>query len=61
LITGWSRSAACLGDHQWALTNSLRTELRSHGTLVVGVHAGFIDTDMTASVTEEKISPRAVA
>jgi NAD(P)-dependent dehydrogenase (short-subunit alcohol dehydrogenase family) len=46
---------------QWALTNALRTELRAQGTLVVGVHAGFIDTDMTASVVEAKISPREVA
>ncbi|HTV86918.1 MAG TPA: SDR family oxidoreductase [Dyella sp.] len=30
----------------WALTNSLRNELRDQGTLVVGVHAGLIDTDM---------------
>jgi NAD(P)-dependent dehydrogenase (short-subunit alcohol dehydrogenase family) len=30
----------------WALTNSLRTALREHGTQVLGVHAGPIDTDM---------------
>ncbi|MEZ0051129.1 NAD(P)-dependent dehydrogenase (short-subunit alcohol dehydrogenase family) [Mycobacterium sp. MAA66] len=46
---------------QWALTNALRTELHAQGTLVVGVHAGFIDTDMAASVVEAKISPREVA
>jgi len=34
---------------QWALTNALRVELRAQGTLVVGVHAGFIDTDMAAA------------
>src|SRR5829696_6288817 len=39
----------------WSLTNALRMELRSQGTLVVAVHAGFIDTDA------EKISPQAVA
>src|SRR5271169_1299255 len=46
---------------EWALTNALRVELRAQGTLVVGVHAGFIDTDMAATVAQEKISPRGVA
>jgi short-subunit dehydrogenase len=36
-------------------------ELRGQGTLVVGVHAGFIDTDMAAAVQDSKISPREVA
>ena len=46
---------------EWALTNALRVELHGQGTLVVGVHAGFIDTDMTATVKDSKISPREVA
>jgi NAD(P)-dependent dehydrogenase (short-subunit alcohol dehydrogenase family) len=51
-----SKSAA------WALTNSLRTELRQQGTLVVAVHAGFIDTDMAAQIpADAKISPAEVA
>src|SRR5439155_7481006 len=37
-----SKSAA------WSLTNALRIELRQQGTLVVAVHAGFIDTGMAA-------------
>jgi NAD(P)-dependent dehydrogenase (short-subunit alcohol dehydrogenase family) len=41
---------------EWALTNAIRIELRASGTLVVGVHAGWIDTDMAASVPESKIS-----
>jgi len=45
----------------WSLTNALRIELRRQGTLVVAVHAGFIDTDMAAGVNGEKISPQAVA
>jgi NAD(P)-dependent dehydrogenase (short-subunit alcohol dehydrogenase family) len=45
----------------WSLTNSLRLELRQQGTLVVAVHAGFIDTDMAAGVDAEKISPESVA
>jgi NAD(P)-dependent dehydrogenase (short-subunit alcohol dehydrogenase family) len=45
----------------WSLTNAFRMELRSQGTLVVAVHAGFIDTDMAAGIDAEKISPQAVA
>ncbi|MDT0346451.1 SDR family oxidoreductase [Streptomyces litchfieldiae] len=45
----------------WALTNALRLELLDRGTRVVGVHAGYIDTDMAAGVTEPKSSPEDVA
>ena len=45
----------------WSLTNSLRIELRRQGTLVVAVHAGYIDTDMAAGVNAEKVSPQSVA
>jgi NAD(P)-dependent dehydrogenase (short-subunit alcohol dehydrogenase family) len=45
----------------WSLTNALRMELRRQGTLVVAVHAGFIDTDMAAGIDAPKISPEAVA
>jgi NAD(P)-dependent dehydrogenase (short-subunit alcohol dehydrogenase family) len=31
---------------EWSLTNGVRIELARQGTLVVGVHAGFIDTEM---------------
>ncbi|MCW2911048.1 MAG: short-chain dehydrogenase [Actinomycetia bacterium] len=45
----------------WSLTNGIRTELHHQGTLVVAVHAGFIDTDMAALVDAPKISPQSVA
>ena len=45
----------------WALTNGLRNELRAQGTLVVGVHAGYIDTDMVAKVTAPKTKPEVIA
>jgi NAD(P)-dependent dehydrogenase (short-subunit alcohol dehydrogenase family) len=45
----------------WSLTNALRIELRRQGTLVVAVHAGFIDTDMAAGVIGDKVSPESVA
>src|SRR5690242_14996303 len=46
---------------EWSLTNGVRLELHHQGTLVVAVHAGFIDTDMAALVSEPKISPESVA
>lgn len=49
-----SKSAA------WSLTNGLRVELAEQGTLVVGVHAGFIDTDMAAFVDRPKARPEDV-
>jgi NAD(P)-dependent dehydrogenase (short-subunit alcohol dehydrogenase family) len=38
---GASKAAA------WSLTNGIRVELAHHGTLVVAVHAAFIDTDLS--------------
>jgi NAD(P)-dependent dehydrogenase (short-subunit alcohol dehydrogenase family) len=45
----------------WALTNGLRHELRAQGTLVVAVHAGYIDTDMVKSVEAPKAKPEDIA
>jgi NAD(P)-dependent dehydrogenase (short-subunit alcohol dehydrogenase family) len=45
----------------WSLTKAARFELRAQGTLVVGVYAGYIDTDMTAAVTLPKSSPDTIA
>ena len=45
----------------WSLTNGVRLELHHQGTLVVAVHAGFIDTDMAALVDAPKVSPESVA
>jgi NAD(P)-dependent dehydrogenase (short-subunit alcohol dehydrogenase family) len=44
-----------------SLTNGLRIELAHNGTLVVAVHAGFIDTDMAAGLDVPKVSPESVA
>ena len=46
---------------EWSLTNGIRMELSGQGTLVVAVHASFIDTDMAAGVDAPKISPESVA
>jgi NAD(P)-dependent dehydrogenase (short-subunit alcohol dehydrogenase family) len=45
----------------WSLTNGVRLELHHQGTLVVAVHAGFIDTDMAALTNAPKVSPESVA
>jgi NAD(P)-dependent dehydrogenase (short-subunit alcohol dehydrogenase family) len=44
----------------WSLTNGVRLELHHQGTLVVAVHAGFIDTDMAALASGPKDSPEDV-
>jgi NAD(P)-dependent dehydrogenase (short-subunit alcohol dehydrogenase family) len=44
-----------------SLTQGIRIELRSQGTLVTAVFAGYIDTDMTAGVDVPKTSPEEVA
>jgi NAD(P)-dependent dehydrogenase (short-subunit alcohol dehydrogenase family) len=44
-----------------SLTNGIRVELAHRGTLVVAVHASFVDTDMSAMVDAPKVSPESVA
>ena len=45
----------------WSATNALREALRPAGTLVTGLHVGYMDTDMTAGLDVAKIDPREVA
>ena len=45
----------------WAWTNAARVELQRQGTQVVGVHVGFVDTDLTAALDIDKIAPQVVA
>jgi NAD(P)-dependent dehydrogenase (short-subunit alcohol dehydrogenase family) len=45
----------------WALTNGVRLELAPQHTLVVGMHLGLADTDMSAAIEGDKIDPAAVA
>ena len=49
---GASKSAA------WALTNGLRIELEGQGTQVLGLHAGFIDTDLAREIEARRARPR---
>jgi len=50
-----SKSAA------WSFTNAARIELREHGIHVLGMHVGFLDTDMTKGYELKKTSPREAA
>jgi NAD(P)-dependent dehydrogenase (short-subunit alcohol dehydrogenase family) len=52
----------CASKHAaLALTEGVRIQLKSQGTQVVAVYAGFIDTDMAAGFDREKTAPRQVA
>jgi NAD(P)-dependent dehydrogenase (short-subunit alcohol dehydrogenase family) len=45
----------------WSYSNSARVQLKAQGTELVGVHVGYVDTDLIASFDVEKIAPREVA
>lgn len=46
---------------EWSLTKAARFELRAQGTVVSGVYAGYIDTDMTVGLDAPKTSAAAIA
>jgi len=46
---------------EWSLTNALRLELAEQNIRVAGLHVGYMDTDMTASVTAPKSDPAEIA
>ena len=54
---GYSASKAAA----WSVTNGLRALLAPAGTLVVGLHLGYIDTAMVAHMDVPKNDPRDVA
>jgi NAD(P)-dependent dehydrogenase (short-subunit alcohol dehydrogenase family) len=45
----------------WSYTNALRVELREQGIQVLGLHVGFMDTDMTDGFHMKKSDPHQVA
>ena len=45
----------------WSFTNSTRQWLAQENVHVMGVHVGFIDTDLTQTLDIEKVSPQVVA
>lgn len=63
-VLSWLGGAGAYGASKaamWSITNSLRTELQPQNTHVLGVHAGFIDTDMVAAIPAAKATPSDVA
>lgn len=53
-VYAMSKSAA------WALTNGLRQELRAQRTQVLGLHMGFVDTELTKGIDAPKSTPEAI-
>lgn len=45
----------------WSMTNALRAQLAPQGIRVTGLHVGYMDTDMVASVTAPKSDPADIA
>ncbi|SEL84495.1 short chain dehydrogenase [Roseateles sp. YR242] len=45
----------------WSLTNGLRQELKPQHTAVLGLHVGYMDTDMAAGAQGPKTDPADVA
>ena len=44
----------------WSLTNGLRNELRAQKTQVLGLHMGFVDTDLTQGIDAPKSTPQQI-
>ncbi|PWR10619.1 short-chain dehydrogenase [Micromonospora acroterricola] len=46
---------------EWAMTNALRLQLAERGIRVAGLHVGYMDTDMAATITGPKSDPALIA
>jgi len=44
----------------WSVNNGLRIALKEQGTQVLGVHMGFVDTDLTRGIDLPKLAPAEV-
>ncbi|KUJ64825.1 short-chain dehydrogenase [Streptomyces albus subsp. albus] len=63
-VLSWLAGSGAYGASKaaaWSVTNSLRLELAAQHTQVVGVHAGFIDTDMVSAIQRPKATPAEIA
>lgn len=64
-VVSWFNSAA-LSTYSvsksaaWSLTNGLRHELRGQGTQVLGLHMGFVDTDLVRGIDAPKTPPELI-
>jgi NADP-dependent 3-hydroxy acid dehydrogenase YdfG len=54
---GYSASKAAA----WSVTNGLRQDLAAQGTRVGALHVGFMDTELSARITQPKVRPADVA
>ncbi len=45
----------------WSMTNAIRQELAGQGTVVSALHVGYMDTDMTAGISDAKSDPADIA
>jgi NAD(P)-dependent dehydrogenase (short-subunit alcohol dehydrogenase family) len=45
----------------WSYSNAARIELAGQGTELVGVHVGYVDTELTDGLAGDKVAPEVVA
>jgi NAD(P)-dependent dehydrogenase (short-subunit alcohol dehydrogenase family) len=57
ILAGYSATKSAA----WSFTNALRVDAREKGIQVLGLHVGFIDTDLVRGVDVKKSDPRQVA
>jgi NAD(P)-dependent dehydrogenase (short-subunit alcohol dehydrogenase family) len=57
ILTAYAASKAAA----WSFTNQLRFHLQDRGIQVLGLHVGFMDTDLTHGIDVAKASPQDVA
>lgn len=63
-VLSWLGGSGAYGASKaaiWSMTNSLRAELHGQNTQVLGVHAGFIDTNMVSAIDLPKAAPADIA
>jgi NAD(P)-dependent dehydrogenase (short-subunit alcohol dehydrogenase family) len=56
----WMATYSASKAAAWNYTNAARSQLAGQGTEVLGVHAGYVDTDMAVGFDDDKIAPSAV-
>ena len=57
----WMTTYAASKAAAWNYTNSARVQLASQGTELLGVHVGYVDTDLAADIVADKVAPDVVA
>ena len=59
--TPWMTTYAASKAAAWNYTNSARVQLAGQGTELLGVHVGYVDTDLAADIVADKVAPDVVA